>query len=63
MATGMALGSAPAHPAAAPPPDLPSKFTPAAYANPAIRSICKTDGLTYKVSEIITGIKTISAHA
>ena len=35
----------------------------AAYANPAIRSICKTDGLTYKVSEIITGIKTISAHA
>ena len=37
MATGMALGGAPAHPAAAPPPDLPSKFTPAAYANPASR--------------------------
>ena len=28
----------------------------AAYANPAIESITKTDGLTFKVSEIVSGI-------
>ena len=35
----------------------------AAYANPAIRGICKTDGLTYMTSEIIAGIKKICASA
>jgi 2-oxoglutarate ferredoxin oxidoreductase subunit alpha len=29
----------------------------ARYANPAIRSVCKTDGLTYKVSEVIAGVR------
>ena len=29
----------------------------AAYANPAIRSICKTDGLTYKISEVEKGLR------
>jgi 2-oxoglutarate ferredoxin oxidoreductase subunit alpha len=29
----------------------------ARYANPAIRSIAKTDGLTFKVREIVDGIK------
>ncbi len=28
----------------------------ARYANPAIVSVCKTDGLTFKVSEIVTGV-------
>ncbi|MBK8476232.1 MAG: 2-oxoacid:acceptor oxidoreductase subunit alpha [Opitutaceae bacterium] len=28
----------------------------ARYANPAIRSICKTDGLTFKVTEILAGV-------
>ena len=28
----------------------------ARYANPAIRSLTKTDGLTFKVSEIVTGV-------
>ena len=28
----------------------------ARYANPAISSVCKTDGLTFKVSEIVAGI-------
>ncbi len=28
----------------------------ACYANPAIRSICKTDGLTFKVTEILAGV-------
>jgi 2-oxoglutarate ferredoxin oxidoreductase subunit alpha len=28
----------------------------ARYANPSIVSVCKTDGLTFKVSEIITGL-------
>ncbi|MDF1816551.1 MAG: 2-oxoacid:acceptor oxidoreductase subunit alpha [Verrucomicrobiales bacterium] len=27
------------------------------YANPSIKSICKTDGLTFKVSEIIDGVR------
>ena len=35
----------------------------AALANPAIRSVCKTDGLTFKISEIIAGIKKITGTA
>jgi 2-oxoglutarate ferredoxin oxidoreductase subunit alpha len=31
----------------------------ARYANPAIRSIAKTDGLTFKVREIVDGIKSL----
>jgi 2-oxoglutarate ferredoxin oxidoreductase subunit alpha len=26
------------------------------YANPAIESVCKVDGLTFKVSEIVAGV-------
>ena len=33
----------------------------AAYANPAIRSICKTDGLTFKVKEIVEGVARLDA--
>jgi 2-oxoglutarate ferredoxin oxidoreductase subunit alpha len=29
------------------------------YANPAIKSVCKTDGLTFKVSEIVNGVTRI----
>ena len=28
----------------------------ARYANPAIESVCKTDGLTFKVSELVAGV-------
>jgi len=35
----------------------------ARYANPAIRSIAKTDGLTFKVREIVDGIKRLQAAA
>ena len=35
----------------------------ARYANPAIRSITKTDGLTYKVREIIEGVRRLSGDA
>jgi len=35
----------------------------AAYANPAIVSICKTDGLTYRIGEIIAGVKKVSGTA
>jgi 2-oxoglutarate ferredoxin oxidoreductase subunit alpha len=28
----------------------------ARYANPAIRSLTKTDGLTFRVSEIVSGV-------
>ncbi|MBI2518180.1 MAG: 2-oxoacid:acceptor oxidoreductase subunit alpha [Opitutae bacterium] len=28
-----------------------------AFANPAIKSVCKTDGLTYKVREVVAGIQ------
>ena len=41
------------HPQPAPPGAAP---TPAAYANPAIVSVTKCDGLTFKVSEIVAGI-------
>ncbi|MFO1447568.1 MAG: 2-oxoacid:acceptor oxidoreductase subunit alpha [Opitutaceae bacterium] len=34
----------------------------ARYANPAIRSLTKTDGLTYKVSEIVNGVTHLSAR-
>ena len=33
----------------------------AAYANPAIQSICKTDGLAYRVSEIVDGVDQLLA--
>ena len=33
----------------------------ARYANPAIRSICKTDGLTFKVKEIVDGVARLDA--
>lgn len=33
----------------------------AAYANPAIRSICKTDGLAYRVREIVEGVDKLLA--
>jgi 2-oxoglutarate/2-oxoacid ferredoxin oxidoreductase subunit alpha len=33
----------------------------ARYANPKIKSICKTDGLTYKVSEVVNGVLRIAA--
>ncbi|NIP98746.1 MAG: 2-oxoacid:acceptor oxidoreductase subunit alpha, partial [Akkermansiaceae bacterium] len=29
----------------------------AAYCNPAIQSICKTDGLAYRVREIVAGVE------
>ena len=32
----------------------------ARYANPAIRSITKTDGLAFKVSEILSGVEELS---
>ena len=32
----------------------------ARYANPAIRSITKTDGLAFKVSEILAGVAELS---
>ncbi len=35
----------------------------AAYANPAIRSVCKTDGLAYRIREIITGVEKVMAEA
>ena len=35
----------------------------ARYCNPAIRSICKTDGLSFKVREIIAGIDQITSEA
>jgi 2-oxoglutarate ferredoxin oxidoreductase subunit alpha len=35
----------------------------ARYANPAIRSVCKTDGLTFKVSEVIAGVRQQLANA
>ena len=35
----------------------------ATFANPAIRSICKTDGLTFKISEVIAGVKKIIGAA
>jgi 2-oxoglutarate ferredoxin oxidoreductase subunit alpha len=34
-----------------------------AFANPAIRSFCKTDGLTYKVSEVMAGVSKQLANA
>ena len=34
----------------------------ARYANPAIRSITKTDGLAYKVSEILNGVEALSGE-
>ncbi|MDB6119644.1 MAG: korA [Verrucomicrobiaceae bacterium] len=33
----------------------------AAYANPAIRSVCKTDGLAYRIREIVTGVEKVMA--
>jgi 2-oxoglutarate ferredoxin oxidoreductase subunit alpha len=33
------------------------------YANPAIRSICKTDGLTFKVKEILDGVARLDVTA
>ena len=33
----------------------------AAFANPAIRSVCKTDGLTFKIIEVVDGVKKILA--
>ena len=35
----------------------------AAYANPAIRSVCKTDGLAYRIREIVTGVEKVMAEA
>jgi 2-oxoglutarate ferredoxin oxidoreductase subunit alpha len=35
----------------------------ARYANPAIRSITKTDGLTFKVREILEGVRRLSGDA
>lgn len=35
----------------------------AAFANPAIRSICKTDGLTYQVGEVMAGVRKHLSHA
>jgi 2-oxoglutarate ferredoxin oxidoreductase subunit alpha len=29
----------------------------AAYCNPAVRSICKTDGLAYRIREIVAGVE------
>ncbi len=34
----------------------------AAYANPAIRSVCKTDGLAYRIREIITGVEKVMSE-
>jgi 2-oxoglutarate ferredoxin oxidoreductase subunit alpha len=31
----------------------------AAYADPKIRSVCKTDGLAYRIREIVTGVEKI----
>ena len=31
----------------------------AAYCNPAIKSICKTDGLAYRVREIVAGVEAV----
>ena len=35
----------------------------ARYANPAIVSVCKTDGLTFKVSELVAGVARHLGHA
>ena len=34
----------------------------AAFANPAIRSVCKTDGLAYRIREIITGVEKVMSE-
>ena len=33
----------------------------AAYAEPKIQSICKTDGLTFRIREIVTGAEKVMA--
>jgi 2-oxoglutarate ferredoxin oxidoreductase subunit alpha len=33
----------------------------AAYADPRIQSVCKTDGLAYRIREIVTGVEKIMA--